>query len=43
MPKENLKDLLEDSKKELDQDHQNFKDTIKKDLESFKSKTLEKI
>ena len=43
MPKEELKRLLEDSKKELDHDHQNFEGTIRKDLESFKKKTLDKI
>ena len=43
MAKDDLKNLLEDSKKELDKVHQNFKQTIKDDLQSFKKKTLEKI
>lgn len=43
MAKDDLKNLLEDSKKELDKDHKNFKKTIKDDLQSFKKKTLEKI
>lgn len=43
MPKDDLKNLLADSKKELEQDRQNFEQTIKDDLESFKKKTLDKI
>ncbi len=43
MAKEEIKKLLEDSKKILDQDHENFVKSIKNDLTSFKKKTLDKI
>lgn len=43
MPKDDLKNLLADSKKSLEQDHQSFEQTIKDDLASFKKKTLDKI
>ncbi|HJJ22187.1 MAG TPA: hypothetical protein OQH54_00500 [Nitrosopumilus sp.] len=43
MTKEEIKKLLEDSKKTLDQDHENFVKSIKNDLTSFKKKTLDKI
>jgi hypothetical protein len=43
MAKEEIKKLLENSKKTLDQDHENFVKSIKNDLTSFKKKTLDKI
>lgn len=43
MPRENLKDLLADSKKELEMDLQTFKKEIRGELKSFKDRTLEKI
>lgn len=43
MAKEEIKKLLEDSKKQLDQDHENFVKSIKDDLTSFKKKTLDRI
>ena len=43
MVKEEIKKLLENSKKELDKDYDNFTNTIKSDLESFKKKTLDRI
>jgi hypothetical protein len=43
MAKEEIKKLLEDSKKQLDQDHENFVKSIKDDLASFKKKTLDRI
>ena len=43
MEKEEIKKLIETSKKQLDQDHENFVSSIKDDLASFKKKTLDKI
>jgi len=43
MVKEEIKKLLENSKKTLDHDHENFVKSIKDDLISFKKKTLDKI
>lgn len=43
MAKDEIKKLLENSKKNLQQDHDNFVKTIKDDLSSFKKKTLSKI
>ena len=43
MAKEEIKKLLENSKKTLDDDHENFVKSIKSDLTSFKKKTLDKI
>ena len=43
MGKEEIKKLIEDSKKSLQQDHEKFSQSIKNDLQSFKKKTLEKI
>jgi len=43
MGKEEIKKLVEDSKKSLEQDHQKFSDSIKDDLKSFKKKTLDRI
>ena len=43
MAKEEIKKLLEDSKKQLDRDHEEFVKSIKDDLASFKKKTLDRI
>ena len=43
MAKEEIKKLLEDSKKQLDQDHEKFVNSVKDDLASFKKKTLDRI
>ena len=43
MAKEEIKKLLETSKKELDGDYDNFVNSIKDDLTSFKKKTLDRI
>ena len=43
MAKDEIKKLLENSKKVLQQDHDNFTQTIKDDLNNFKKKTLDKI
>ncbi|MFB5604025.1 MAG: hypothetical protein ACO2Y5_03045 [Nitrosopumilaceae archaeon] len=43
MAKEEIKKLIENSKKVLDQDNENFSQSIKDDLQSFKKKTLDKI
>ena len=43
MAKEEIKKLLENSKKELDADYDNFTKSIEADLTSFKKKTLDKI
>ena len=43
MTKEEIKKLLENSKKELDKDHDNFVKTIQDELQSFKKKTLDQI
>ncbi len=43
MTKEEIKKLLENSKKELDKDHDNFAKTIQDELQSSKKKTLDKI
>ena len=43
MVKEEIKKLLENSKKELDADYDNFTKSIEGDLTSFKKKTLDKI
>ena len=43
MANEEIKKLLENSKKTLDQDHENFVKSIKNDLTSFKKKTLDTI
>ncbi|MDH3191147.1 MAG: hypothetical protein OEM18_00455 [Nitrosopumilus sp.] len=43
MAKEDIKKLVEDSKKQLEQDHENFTKSIKDDLTSFKKKTLDRI
>lgn len=43
MTKEEIKKLIENSKKVLEQDHENFAKSIKNDLTSFKKKTLDRI
>jgi hypothetical protein len=43
MTKEEIKKLVENSKKTLDNDHENFVKSIKDDLISFKKKTLDQI
>ncbi len=43
MAKEEIKKLLENSKKELDNDYNKFVKSIQDDLKSFKKKTLDKI
>ena len=43
MAKEEIKKLVENSKKTLDHDHENFVKSIKNDLTSFKKKTLDEI
>ncbi len=43
MTKEEIKKLLENSNKTLDNDHENFVKSIKNDLTSFKKKTLDQI
>ena len=43
MTKEEIKKLVENSKKILEQDRENFAKSIKNDLASFKKKTLDQI
>ena len=43
MAKEEIKKLVENSKKILEQDHENFVKSIKNDLASFKKKTIDQI
>ena len=43
MAKEEIKKLLENSKKVLDHDHENFVKSIKNNLTSFKKRTLDQI
>ena len=43
MAKEQIKKLVEDSKKVIDQDYENLAKSIKNDLTSFKKKTLDRI
>ena len=43
LAKEEIKKLLENSKKELDADYDNFVTSIQDDLTSFKKKTLDRI
>ncbi|HET9009752.1 MAG TPA: hypothetical protein VFN17_06500 [Nitrosarchaeum sp.] len=43
MAKEQIKKLVEDSKKTLEQDYENFDKSIKTDLATFKKKTLARI
>ena len=43
MAKEEIKKILDNSKKALDADYDNFVSSIKDDLASFKKKTLDQI
>ena len=43
MAKDEIKKILENSKKVLEQDHNNFENSIKENLSSFKKKTLDQI
>ena len=43
MSKDEIKKLLENSEKILEQDHDGFVSTIKDDLQKFKKKTLDQI
>jgi len=43
LPKDEIKKLLDNSKKVLEQDHDNFENTIKDNLTSIKKKTLDQI
>ncbi|WP_297473701.1 hypothetical protein [Nitrosopumilus sp.] len=43
MAKEEIKKLLENSKKELDADYDNFVTSVKDDLNFFKKKALDRI
>lgn len=43
MAKDEIKKLLENVKKVLEQDYSNFENSIKDDLKNFKKKTLDKI
>lgn len=43
MGKDEIKKLIEDSKKVLEQDNSNFENSIKDNLTSFKKKTLDQI
>ena len=43
MGKDEIKRLIENSKKVLEQDYNNFENSIKDSLTSFKKKTLDQI
>ena len=43
MAKEEIKKLLENSKKDLDADYEGYVKSIQEDLNSFKKKTLDRI
>ena len=43
MAKDEIKKFLDDSKKVLEQEHSEFENRIKNDLQSFKKKTLDQI
>ncbi len=43
MAKEEIKKLLENSRKELGADHDNFAKSIRDELASFKKKTLDRV
>ncbi len=43
MPKDEIKKLLENSKKQLERDYTNFDESIKESLKNFKKKTLDEI
>ena len=42
MGKEEIKKIIEDSKRSLEGEHENFAKSVKDDLSSFKKKALEK-
>ena len=43
MPKEEIKKLLDNSKKVLEQEYEKSQNTIKDNLQNFKKKTLDQI
>ena len=43
MAKEEIKNLVENSKKSLEGEYENFSNSIKDDLASFKKKSLDRI
>lgn len=43
MPRDDIKNLVKDSKKSVEQDRERFADSVRKDLESFKKKALKDI
>ena len=43
MAKDEIKKLIDNSKKVLEQDYDNFENSIKDNLASFKKKTLDQI
>ncbi len=43
MAKEEIKNLVENSKKSLEDEYENFSNSIKEDLTSFKKKSLDRI
>jgi len=43
LPKDEIKKLLENSKKVLEEEHSNSQNIIKNNLSSFKKKTLDQI
>jgi hypothetical protein len=43
LPKDEIKKLLENSKKVLEEEHDNSQNIIKNNLNSFKKKTLDQI
>lgn len=43
MSKEEIKNLVENSKKTLEKDYNNFVSKIKDDIQKFKKKTLDQI
>ena len=40
MPRDAIREIVEDSKKVIDQDREKFAGSVRKDLESFKKKAL---
>ncbi len=43
MAKDQIRKIIDDSKKSLEQDHERFTKSIKDDLASFKKKTLDRV
>ena len=43
MAKEEIKKLVEDSKKSVDKEYENFSNSVKQDLASFKKKSLDRM